>query len=80
MIEFIKALFEPSLTEREYVDLSREIAKAHHDSAMRDDLAKEAMKSMMVSREWGEFITDEIAASFAYRVADAMMKAREESE
>lgn len=51
----------------------------YHGMSLRDYFAAKAMQGLIVNSVWGRFASSEIARD-AYKIADVMLKAREEGK
>jgi len=71
------------MTVKEIEELHKDIAEAEqYEENLRDDFAKAAITGILAGK-WGQMPhrkPEEAFADFAYRVADAMLKRREQDE
>lgn len=80
MSDWKKALYG-GMTDEEIEQMHRELAEAEeYEENLRDDFAMSAITGILAGR-WGQMPhrkPEEAFADFAYRVADAMLKRREQ--
>lgn len=80
MSDWKKTLYG-DMTDEEIEQMHRELAEAEeYEENLRDDFAKAAITGILAGR-WGQMPNrkpEEAFADFAYRVADAMLKRREQ--
>ncbi len=80
MNDWKKALYG-GMTDEEIEQMHRELAEAEeYEENLRDDFAKAAITGILAGR-WGQMPNrkpEEAFADFAYRVADAMLRRREQ--
>ena len=71
-----------NMTDEEIRQMHREFAEAEaYEENLRDDFAKAAITGILAGK-WGQmpqFTPEQAFADFAYRVADEMMKRREQN-
>jgi Mg2+/Co2+ transporter CorC len=80
MSDWKKALYG-NMTDEEIEQMHRELAEAEEfEEALRDEFAKAAITGILAGR-WGQMPNrkpEDAFADFAYRVADAMLRRREQ--
>jgi hypothetical protein len=80
MSDWKKALYG-NMTDEEIEQMHKELAEAEeYEENLRDDFAKAAITGILAGR-WGQMPNrkpEEAFADFAYRVADAMLRRREQ--
>lgn len=80
MSDWKKALYG-DMTDKEIEQMHRELAEAEeYEENLRDEFAKAAITGILAGR-WGQMPNrkpEEAFADFAYRVADAMLRRREQ--